>query len=293
MKKRGILFFLLVLSIQISLISATTYECSDNSAIMSNSEEISEGEVDSLSGLKIGVCSSLESSINQWIESIILIDANIIIIENSSAAPGIELKSSNGTVQYTSTNTDKATITLGGSTEELDLGDCTLLGGFVVMVKEIESPLVTVLVGNSKETLNTKQNSSKVVSVSGKTYAVTLLGGSSASSTLKVNWCRTGDLVQIEEVIIATNSTETTSTNESINEIIVEVPLPKVAECSLVGLRNGTQYCNKDGEYLEQLGNSDQCANDYECSSNKCKENICLKKSIFGRFVGWVKGIFS
>lgn len=288
--KNGVFWMISLILFLIPFSCAANYVCSDNSTIVSDFEEINERNMQSVAGLKLGICESSESSIHKWVESAILIDSNIVTLENSSATPGLELKSSNATIQYTEISNDKVTIALGGSTEELELWDCSSLGGFTVMVKEIDNPEVKVLVGNTKELLNTQQNNSKIVTVNGKNYAVTLIGGSSASSTVRVNWCRTGDLVEVATTI--TETIENNSSNSQINESGALMQVPEIIECPNIGLRNETRYCNAAGKYINQSAQGDACIDNYECISNFCKKNLCEKRSVFNRFINWIKNIF-
>jgi len=305
MKKGLFLFIICIILIQISISSAIQYACSDNGAINTDSEEISEGDIKSILGLKIGVCDSSENSIQKWIESTLFIDSNLVTLQNSSESQSIELKQANGTVSYTNATSDSARITLGGSTEEIEIGDCSSLGGFNVMINSIEgtgsTAIIDLLVGYTKKTLNTKLNNSNIVTINSKQYGITLIGGSSNDATVKVSTCRTGDLTQVAEITNIENSTNLNQTNITINDTTnienqtienqTQV-LPTVKECS-VGFRNGTRYCNTEEKYINQSLSGQSCANNYECISNSCKENLCSNKSFFSKIIDWIKGIFS
>jgi|SRR3989344_5989542 len=282
-----IIIFLLFLT---PIISATAYECSDNSTIGADSKEINENEVKSVGGLKIGVCDSSESSIQKWIESTLFIDSNIVILENSSATAGIELKSSNETIKYTSVSTDSVNLTIASTTGEIELGDCSLLGSFTVKIKEIGGSSVTVLVGNNKKILNTKQNNSDIFKIKDKNYAVTLLGGSSTNSIVKVNWCKTGEIIKKLEISQITS--ENNSSNQTNNETLNETTPQKIISCYEIGSINDTKYCNSDREYINQSFQGQSCTNDYECLSNLCKESLCSKQQFFTRLINWIKNLF-
>ena len=301
MKKEVILAIFGILT-YLSLVSATSYQCSDNSSINTDLKEIKEGEIKSIIGLKIGVCDSSESSIQKWVESTLFIDSNLVTLQNSSESQGIELKQANSTITYSNATTTTAIITLGGSTEELEIGDCSSLGGFNVMINRIEgtgsTAIIDILVGYAKKTLNTKLNNSETVTINSKQYGVTLIGGSSDESAVKISNCRTGDLMQLAEVINIENNTNLNQTNMTANDTInIEnqtqvIQNTTVKECS-VGFRNGTQYCNTEERYIDQSLSGQSCANNYECTSNFCKENLCSNKSFFSKIIDWIKGIFS
>src|SRR3989344_942853 len=308
MKKGLFLFIICIILIQISISSAIQYACSDNGAINTDSEEISEGDIKSILGLKIGVCDSSENSIQKWIESTLFIDSNLVTLQNSSESQSIELKQANGTVSYTNATSDSARITLGGSTEEIEIGDCSSLGGFNVMINSIEgtgsTAIIDLLVGYTKKTLNTKLNNSNIVTINSKQYGITLIGGSSNDATVKVSTCRTGDLTQVAEITNIENSTNLNQTNITINDttnienqtIENQTQVSQnttITECQNAGYRNSTQYCNTEEKYINQSLSGQSCANDYECASNLCKENLCVNKSFFSKIIDWIKGIFS
>ena len=305
--KKGLFLFIAIILIQISISSAIQYTCSDNSSISTDSKEISEGDIKSLGGLKIGVCDSSENSIQKWVESILFIDSNLVTLQNSSESQSIELKQANGTITYSNATSNTARITLGGSTEEIEIGDCSSLGGFNVMINSIEgtgsTAIIDILVGYTKKTLNTKLNNSDIITINLKRYGITLIGGSSNDATVKVSTCRTGDLTQLAEIINISNSTSLNQTNITINDTssaqnqTIEnqtqiIQNTTVKECS-VGFRNGTQYCNTEEKYINQSLSGQSCSNDYECASNLCKENLCVNKSFFSKIIDWIKGIFS
>ncbi|MEK6792340.1 MAG: hypothetical protein AABX96_03910 [Nanoarchaeota archaeon] len=296
------LFLLIIFSflIQISMSSAIQYICSDNSSISTDSEEISEGKVESIRGLKIGVCDSYENRFQKLIESILFIDSNIITLENDTMISEIELKQSNSTIKYSNATSDSAIITLSGSTEELEIGDCSSLGGLNVKIENIEgtgsTAIIKVLVGYTKKTLNTNQNSSEIITMNSKQYGITLTGGSSDMANVKVSTCRTGDLTQVAEIINTTNSTNLNQTNitntTEINQTQI-IQNTTIKECEIIGQINSTQYCNTEGKYINQSLSGQSCTNDFECISNSCKENLCSNKSFFSKIIDWIKGIFN
>ena len=167
------------------------------------------------------------------------------------------------------------------------------------MVKKIEgsggAATVDLLVGHTKKTLKSVQNNSYIFTMDSKQYGIDLLGGSSNSILLRVSSCKNATLTQIVEIVNIENNTTLNQTNVTSNDtIIIENQTTQIQpECLETGYRNGTEYCNSQGQYAYQLSTKDSCAENYECSTNYCKENICSKKSFFSRVIDWIKGIFS
>ena len=73
MKKIVLITIILLLP---GISSAIEYACSDNSQIVSNSEEISEGRVKSIFSLPIGVCGASDNSYYNWVDSTLFLDAS-------------------------------------------------------------------------------------------------------------------------------------------------------------------------------------------------------------------------
>ena len=302
MKIIGVFIFFVLFS---GLVSAVQYACSDESVIITSSGEINEGEADSILGLPLGVCSGTENSYYQWVESVVFLDANLITL-NSNSTRGIELKSRNDTINYDSiSQADKATINIGSSSDELEIGECSGVGDVEAMLTSISGTGITatvkVLAGDSKITLNTKDNASVLVQFNSKEYAIELVAGSSLQSSFRVSKCNSGELIPVAVNPIVNNTVENqtisnSTTNETIqNQTTVNQTINQSSQnnsepqCPNIGLRNGTKYCNPEGIYLDQRIIGESCYKSYECLSNYCKNDFCEKKGFFRSIIDWFK----
>lgn len=63
-------------------------------------------------------------------------------------------------------------------------------------------------------------------------------------------------------------------------------------ECVPIGTRSNIKYCGADEKIYNLLGIGEICNNDYECQTNMCIENVCIKKNIIKRFFSWMASWF-
>ena len=265
--------------------SAVQYACPDQAQLISNSGEISEGSVKSISSLSIGICGASENSILGWIESTIFLDANLISLDNQDQTKGTELVSGNSSINYsTISGGTQVTLKIGSAAEDLEIGDCAEIGGLEVMVKSIQTSgsLVEVLVATKKIILNTKQKPSEIIDVNSKKYAVQLLAGSSVESTVKISRCSSGDIYEIAEPIQTPvqNTTNSTINNTLNNQTIINNT--QINQTSQNNTLNNTA--------LKEINQT--CSNNEECTTNYCKDGLCTKKGFFRRIFDWFKNLF-
>lgn len=73
-------------------------------------------------------------------------------------------------------------------------------------------------------------------------------------------------------------------------------------ECYPIGYRVEDTYCSESGEFLSQIEEGETCTDvkDYECKTNFCEndssldgEGKCISASLFQKFMGFLKNIFS
>ncbi len=264
-------FLIIILLFSITLAGAVQYSCPNERDLSEDSKEIEEGKTKSILGLSIGVCGASENSFQKWIESQVFLDANLVIIKNSSSSTGTELASGNSTVSYSNLGESKAKIKIGSSSSDLEIGDCSLIGNTAAMLTEILGEGLTaelkVLVAAKKETLNTQQNPAKIVEVNSKKYGVQLFTGSQTQSTIKLSTCKTGDILEIAAPSVdITNSTINNETNQTIN-----IP----ANVSSAGENDTTNNMQNTSQDI--------------ASQNQEQEEIGL----FKRLWDWIKGLFS
>lgn len=269
-----------------AITSAVQYACPNNTQVISNSEEIENGQAKSILSLPIGVCGTSESSYFHWIESTIFLDSRTVLLGSTNETKGTELISENKSISYSLISGETVTLKVGSSTSELDLGECSEIGGIVAMIKSIDelNADVEVLVGTKKVTLNTKEKPSEIIEVNLIKYGVQLLTGSSAESTIKLNKCSIGDIYELAEqpIIQVQNVTNSTVSNNTIipNQTIINETQTNQT------IQNNTLNQTSIKEIKEA------CATDNECVSNYCKNNICTNKGFFNKIFDWFKSLF-
>ncbi len=275
---------LLLFLLFITLTSAAQYGCPEQAQIISSSEEIDEGRTKTVLSIPLGICAASENSYYEWIESTIFIDANLISLDNNQTK-GTELISGNDSISYRVILSDtQVSLKIDSSEEELELDDCSEIGGLVAMIKSINNggPPVEVLVATNKITLNTRQNPSEIIEFNSKKYAIELLAGSYSGSTIKVSTCSSGDIYELPEVIPVQNQTISV-TNASNNETITN-------QTEINQTQNTAQNNTINQTILNEINQT--CTSDSECSTNYCKNSLCAKKGIFKSIFDWFKGLF-
>ncbi len=61
--------------------------------------------------------------------------------------------------------------------------------------------------------------------------------------------------------------------------------------CLTVGTRKETTFCSLEGDVLEQLPVDSSCSNNFECSTNLCKGEVCVEPGFFNAFLRWLKSL--
>ena len=266
--KKYFLFLSLILFIS-TFTGAVQYACPNQTQVISSSEEINEGELESILSIPLGVCGASENAYFKWIESTIFLDANVVSLYSSNETRGTELISGNKSISYSSISGEKVTLKIDSSTEELELGECSELGGLVAMINSIQnsgSP-TDILVATKKIVLNTKQKPSEIIELNSKKYAVQLISGSSTQSTVKISKCNNGDIYEIPEEIPV--QIQNTSNSTIINNTITNQTI------------NDTIQINQTLNNSSELNNSSQELSDQ------------LNKGLFRKIIDWLKNLFS
>jgi len=63
-------------------------------------------------------------------------------------------------------------------------------------------------------------------------------------------------------------------------------------KCIPFGMRINSQYCGIDQTLKLQKSEANSCNNNFECKSNLCIDNRCVKTGIFRSIINWFKKIF-
>ncbi|AJF62854.1 MAG: hypothetical protein QT11_C0001G0713 [archaeon GW2011_AR20] len=62
--------------------------------------------------------------------------------------------------------------------------------------------------------------------------------------------------------------------------------------CEPVGLRDGSQYCSPQKQWVSQKSPEDLCQNDFECSSNLCVSSKCVNPTLWEKIINWFNNLF-
>ena len=63
-------------------------------------------------------------------------------------------------------------------------------------------------------------------------------------------------------------------------------------KCYPFNYRKDKNYCSIDKEFIPQLKSESSCENNFECGSNICIDDICVKEGLFKRFLNWFRRLF-
>ncbi|GAH28147.1 unnamed protein product [marine sediment metagenome] len=86
------------------------------------------------------------------------------------------------------------------------------------------------------------------------------------------------------------------SADELNDEIIIEVEASGDMElrdaCEQIGLRRDGEYCSDAGVYVEQKTGGQYCDNHFECESNVCISDECVKEGLIKKIMNFFKRLF-
>lgn len=103
------------------------------------------------------------------------------------------------------------------------------------------------------------------------------------------NGCKDGACIEEtvpEPELISEPVPEPISEPELISE-----PTPE-PECSYMGYIEDEQYCDITGKFQNQKDKGESCENNFECKTNSCIDNECVKLGFFKSIIEWFKNLF-
>ena len=62
--------------------------------------------------------------------------------------------------------------------------------------------------------------------------------------------------------------------------------------CVSVGYRKSNEYCSLDNNFASQLGDAEQCNNNFECESNVCVSGQCVESGLIQKILNWFRNLF-
>lgn len=300
MKKMVILFFLMI--ILINLVSAI-YKCSNESSMLEDQKEIEINERKTINNLGVGLIYSDEAKVTGKITTELLIDVKKVLLSNETPFEDIELLSGKYTVTLLNLTDNTAEIEIDGSSKLInkeEVGDITNLKAYLVSTEGVDeggNRIAEIMIGMNKIILDNKENSNKIITINKVDYLLELFSASDENANIKVKKCKTGKIVEIEEKLENISEENTNSSNNNVtieeqNETleITENNTEKII-CE-TGVRKNESYCNENKTFVSQKENKSPCGNNYECQTNYCKSQECVKPGIFKRIILWFKGLF-
>jgi hypothetical protein len=63
-------------------------------------------------------------------------------------------------------------------------------------------------------------------------------------------------------------------------------------KCLPFGIRSGGKYCSLDGQMADQKIGESECENDFECLSNSCIDDSCVKQGLIQQIIRILAGLF-
>jgi hypothetical protein len=63
-------------------------------------------------------------------------------------------------------------------------------------------------------------------------------------------------------------------------------------KCLPIGTKSSSNFCDVTGKFVNIKEPLNECNFDYECSSDKCNENLCYEPKMLKRFFNWIGSIF-
>jgi len=217
MKKGVILISILIMILFFVKIISAGYNCSDNSSLLWDQDEIEINERISINGLGLGLINSDETpAINRYFAELI-VDAYKFTLTNDTPSVEIELKEGDKTIELINLTGNDVEIRADGDSEIIEEGDNEKAGGLVVLIVSVEGEypgIATVkgIVGDSKITLDNNAPA-KTTTIDNTEYLLNLFSASNTNAIIKVEKCenKSAKIIEIEDAV-----NETTIGNETI-----------------------------------------------------------------------------
>ena len=301
--KKSMFFFLIILSL--SFASAVKYECL-NGVLNKDIDEIEKYSVKTVEGISIGVTYSDFAGGLKRIAADLLIDAKRISLANETNGTSIELKSGDYTLELVSV-TDLVKIKVGGSTDEIEVGETEKVSDLHVYVIEAsQNPSeAEVIAGIEKVSLEVNSVPLELIDIDDEEYLVELVSASDDNTLVKVSRCRNGNFTILVEPEINITVNNTQDANETINSTTTNVTQTNITisnptnssinttqpEC-LSGSIKENKFCSAAGKYETLRTTNQACSQNYECESENCGE-VCKKSGLLKRFFNWLNNLLS
>ncbi len=293
--KKG-LFFIFVFILLIAGAEAVKYECTNKTAIQKEVEEIKLGSAKSISDLGVGVVFSRETPATRKVLAEIMLDAKRISLDLSKSKEDLVFFDKITSVQLINTSANNATLSIGGSSINIEEGDYVETGNFGVKLSKIyqDTKKVDFIIGNKKIYLDNINYPNYKTKFGNNTFLVEITSASQDNAIIGVSKCKNSDIVEIYEnrtIIVGNGTLNNTSNprNSTLNNASQQNSTQ--VKCVMGNVKNET-FCNSNGVYENKRANELSCIQNYECASNLCHSKKCAKKYFFDSIIEWFRSLF-
>ena len=214
MKKEALLLLIFILTITIA---SATYECSNSSEMTTDQEEININQRKSVNGLGIAVTYADEVAAIGRITAELLINAQKVLLSNSTLSEEVKLLSKDYTVTLINASDSTASIDVEGDTESLEEGEtATIEDAKVYLINAADSSgseETELIIATNQLSLDNNENQEKLITIDTE-YLIELFSASDSNAIIIVKKCTSGEFVEISDTLPPEiNSTNVTITN--------------------------------------------------------------------------------
>lgn len=216
MEKRLVIFSVMLVFF-IGIVSGS-YSCSDGSSIVTDQDEISLRDKESINGLGLGLTYADEILATSTYSAELIVDTLKFSLTNDTSSIELELKSGDYTLSLVNLSSSLAKFDVDGSTDTIEEDDIGTVGGLSVLVINTDGiyPGIATVEGLIGKTTTSLTNSApaKIVSIDNIDYLLELFSASDNNAIIKVSKCDDdGAIIETEDAV--DNSTVDNSNNES------------------------------------------------------------------------------
>ncbi len=279
MKK--VAFILILIILALSQVSAKI-SCSDGSQIIWDQDEIDVGSSKIIDDIGIGVAKAEERVFYKRVSVELIVDARRVDLSNKTSSQDIEIITGKYNIGFTEASEEKAKIKVDGESKEIEEKSIETIKNLIIMlidsknIIEQEAIVVKLIAGSKQISLSNDQHPSEKVTFGNITYFIELSSASTSNAIIKVSKCKTGEIIEITEIINKTednsNALNITSVNETANNRANNTENESTKQVTVAEIRERLGKLNEtsDGNLSEQG-----------------------KLSLFRRIINWFKGLFS
>jgi len=274
------IIFMLILFILISPVSAKI-SCSDGSQIIWDQDEIDVGSSKIIDDIGIGVAKAEERVFYRRVSVELIVDARRVDLSNKTSSQDIEIITGKYNIGFTEASEEKAKIKVDGESKEIEEKSIETIKNLIIMLvdsKNIigqEAIVVKLIAGSKQISLSNDQHPSEKITFGNITYFIELSSASTSNAIIKVSKCKTGEIIEITEMINKTednsNALNITSVNETANNRANNTENESTKQVTVAEIR-------------ERLGKLNETSD-----GNASQEKL----SFLRRIINWFKRLFS